>query len=244
MRKGFPGSSAGKESTCNAGDPGLIPGSGRFPGDGIGYLLQYSWASLGVQLVKNPPAMWETWFWSLGWEDPLEREWLPISDFWPGESHGLYSHFMWEREIQIREKWDRKPCATALKYYGLNFCVFTSHLDVKALASMWWCWQLGPLGGEQVLMRLQGWGLGHEISVLVKGIKTWACPFSRMWRHSKKVAITKPSLGGLTWPASCSWTFQPSELWEVGVCYLRQLTMVFCYGSLSRWRQMRAININ
>ena len=44
-----------------AGDPGLIPGSGRSAGEGIGYPLQYSWASLVAQLVKNPPAMWETW---------------------------------------------------------------------------------------------------------------------------------------------------------------------------------------
>ena len=70
---GFPDSSGGKESTCNAGDPGLIRGSGRSPGEGIGYPLQYSWASLVVQLVKNPPAMWKTWVRSLGWEDPLEK---------------------------------------------------------------------------------------------------------------------------------------------------------------------------
>ena len=58
---GFPGSSAGKESACNAGDPGLIPGSGRSPGEGMGYPLQYSWASLVTQLVKSLPAMQETW---------------------------------------------------------------------------------------------------------------------------------------------------------------------------------------
>ena len=63
------GSSAGKESTCNAGDPSLIPGSGRSTGEGIGYTLQYSVA----QLVKNLPAVWETWVESLGWKDPLER---------------------------------------------------------------------------------------------------------------------------------------------------------------------------
>ena len=57
---GFPGSSAGKESACNAGDLSSIPGSGRFPGEGIGYPLQYSWASLMTQMVKNLPAMWET----------------------------------------------------------------------------------------------------------------------------------------------------------------------------------------
>ena len=54
---GFPDSSVGKESAYNAGDPGLIPGSRRYAGEGIGYLLQYSWASLMAQLVKNPPAM-------------------------------------------------------------------------------------------------------------------------------------------------------------------------------------------
>ena len=56
----FPDSSVGKESACNAGDPGLIPGSGRSPRDGIGYPLQYSRASLVAQLVKNPPARQET----------------------------------------------------------------------------------------------------------------------------------------------------------------------------------------
>ena len=59
--KGFPDNSIGKESTCITGDPGLIPGSGRSAGEGIGYPPQYSWTSLVVQLVKNPPAMWETW---------------------------------------------------------------------------------------------------------------------------------------------------------------------------------------
>ena len=70
---GFPDSSVGKESACNARDPGSIPGSGRSAGEGIGYPLQYSWASLVAQLVKNPPTRQETWVQSLGWEDPLEK---------------------------------------------------------------------------------------------------------------------------------------------------------------------------
>ena len=70
---GFPHSSVGKESACNAGYPGSIPGLGRSAGEGIGYPLQCSWASLVAQLVKNPPTMWETWVWPLGWEDPLEK---------------------------------------------------------------------------------------------------------------------------------------------------------------------------
>ena len=59
--KDFPGSSTGKESACNAGDPGLIPGSARSAGEGIGWPLQYSWTSPVVQMVKNSPAMQETW---------------------------------------------------------------------------------------------------------------------------------------------------------------------------------------
>ena len=73
LHMGSPESSAGKESSCNAGDPSLIPGWGRSPGEGIGYPPQYFWASLVVQLVKNLPAMQETWVRSLGWEDPLEK---------------------------------------------------------------------------------------------------------------------------------------------------------------------------
>ena len=71
---GFPGGSAGRESACNAGDPGSIPGSGRSPEEGIGYPLQYSWTSLVAQTVKLLSTMWETWVQSLGWEDPLEKE--------------------------------------------------------------------------------------------------------------------------------------------------------------------------
>ena len=70
---GIPHSSVGKESACNAGDTSSISGSGRSAGGEIGYPLQYSWVPLVAQLVKNPPAMRETWVWLLGWEDPLEK---------------------------------------------------------------------------------------------------------------------------------------------------------------------------
>ena len=69
----FPGSSAGKGSACSAGDPGLIPGSITSPGEGLGYPIQCSWASLVAQMVENLPAMQETWDRSLGWGDPLEE---------------------------------------------------------------------------------------------------------------------------------------------------------------------------
>ena len=70
---GFPGGSDGKGSAYNAGDSGSNPGLGRALGEGIGYPLQYTWSSLVAQLVKNPPAIRETWVRSLGWEDLLEK---------------------------------------------------------------------------------------------------------------------------------------------------------------------------
>ena len=117
---GFPDSSVGKESTRNAGDPGSIPGLERSTVEGIGYPLQYSWASLVAQLVKNLLAMQETWVQSRGWEDPWRRERLPTPVFWPGEFHGLYSPWGC-KELNITERlslsyfprfdhWVRKIC--------------------------------------------------------------------------------------------------------------------------------------
>ena len=75
---GFPVSSASQESTCNAGDLSTIPRSGRSAGEGIGYSLQYSWASLMAQLVKNPPAMWEDLIPRLG-RSPAEGKGYPLT---------------------------------------------------------------------------------------------------------------------------------------------------------------------
>ena len=86
---GFPGSSAGKESICNAGDTNLIPVSGRSAGEGIGYPLQYSWASLVAQLVKNLSAMRKPWFDPWVGKILWRRERLPPLVFWSGEFHGL-----------------------------------------------------------------------------------------------------------------------------------------------------------
>ena len=86
---GFPDSSVGKESACNAGDPGVIPVSRRSAGERIGYPLQYSWASLVAQLVKNLPAMqspgFNLWVGKILWR----KERLSTPVFWPGEFHGL-----------------------------------------------------------------------------------------------------------------------------------------------------------
>ena len=85
---GFPHSSVGKESTCNTGDPGSTPGSGRSTGEGIGYPFQYSLAFLG-SAGKESTCNAEVR--SLGWEDSWRRESLPTPVFWPGEFHGLHS---------------------------------------------------------------------------------------------------------------------------------------------------------
>ena len=82
----FPGSSPGKEATCNAGDPSLIPGSGRSPGEGIGYPLQYSWASLVAQMLKNLLAMRRPGFNLWVGKIPWRRAWQPTPVFLPGES--------------------------------------------------------------------------------------------------------------------------------------------------------------
>ena len=102
-------SSVSKESACNAGDPGSVPELGRSAGEGIGYPLQYSWASLVTQLVKNPSAIRERpgfhpWVGKIPWR----REPLHTRVFWPGEFHGLYS------------PWSRKESDTTER-------LFTSH---------------------------------------------------------------------------------------------------------------------
>ena len=94
---GFPDSSAGKESTCNAGSLGSIPGSGRSTGEGIGYPLQYSWASLVVELVKNLPAMQETWVRDLGSIPGLGRS--------PGEGKGYPLQYSCLENPMDRKAW-------------------------------------------------------------------------------------------------------------------------------------------
>ena len=100
----FPGSSASKASACNAGEPSLIPGLGRSAGEGKGYPLQYSWASLVAQLVKESARN----VGDLGsipglGRSPGEGKGLPTPVYWPGEFHGLYS--AWGRkELDMTER--------------------------------------------------------------------------------------------------------------------------------------------
>ena len=90
--QGFPGDSAGKESACKAGDPGLIPGLGNSPGEGIGNPPQYSWASLVAQMLKNLFAMQENWFiGKIPWRRALQPTpvFLPRESTWTEEPGGL-----------------------------------------------------------------------------------------------------------------------------------------------------------
>ena len=115
LQFGFPGSSAGKESSCNARDSSSISESGRSPGEGIGYPLQCSWSSLVAQMVNNLPAVREIWVWSLGWEDPLEEGMATHSSILPGQSPwteepgGLQSMGL----QRVRHNWATKHCITS-----------------------------------------------------------------------------------------------------------------------------------
>ena len=102
---GFPSSSVGEESTCNAGDPGLIPGLGRSVGEGIDHPLQYSWASLVDQFVKNLPSMWETWVHSsiLAWRVPWTHSPWGRKESDTTEPLSLSSHF--SLEIRGLREW-------------------------------------------------------------------------------------------------------------------------------------------
>ena len=108
-------SSADKESVCNAGDPGSIPGSGRSPGEGKGCPLQpFPWASLVAQMVKNPPAMRETWVQSLGWKDPLEKGKAAHCSIAVAEASGLILQLIRpEKSLQVCQL-DTRPAAEPL----------------------------------------------------------------------------------------------------------------------------------
>ena len=159
---GFPDGSVGKDSACNAGDPGSIPGSGRSTGEGKGYPLQYSWASLVAQLVKNPPARWETPVQSLGWEDPLEK--------------GMATHFsilawrilwtVWSMGLQrVRHGW----VTFTFHFQGLQVILW-------AISHQLSCRDWNPHQGEEV----------NNADQTVD--KTWAAtilrPDLKKWKHT------------------------------------------------------------
>ena len=121
LGEGFPHSLAGKESTCNAGDPSSIPGSGRSSGAGIGDPFRYSWASLIAQLVKNYPQHRtpgvDPWVGKILWS----RAWQPTLVFWPGFSMDYTDHGDTKSQARLSDfqfhfhPWERKTKATEKK---------------------------------------------------------------------------------------------------------------------------------
>ena len=134
---------SGKESAYNAGDPGLIPGSGTSAREGTGCPLQYSWASLVAQLVRNLSAMQETWVQSLGLgRSPGKRIRLPTPVFWPGEVHGLYRQ--WGRkELDMIERLSLthsvpRTCFSGSHYFTMKYrliefsgCIWSNFLETS-----------------------------------------------------------------------------------------------------------------
>ena len=140
---GFHGNSAGKESACHAGDPSLIPGSGRFPGEGIGSPLQYPWASLVAQLVKNLPTVWETWVQSLGSEGPQ----LPGFDWlFPFPYQEVFTCYLFKYffgVLSVFSFWDpimRMLMHLMLSQWSLRLYSFFLPPPLFFLCSVLWWW--------------------------------------------------------------------------------------------------------
>ena len=145
----------GKESACNAGDPSWISGSGRSPGEGIGYPLQYSWASLVAQMIKNLPTMSETWVQSLGWENPLQK--------------GTATH---SSILAWRIPWTEET--GRLQSVGLH-----SHSDIKSVVLQPFSNQLSAItshlaGAHSHRGRCRwAWGVGHRLGVAMLRHAGW-----------------------------------------------------------------------
>ena len=127
----FPGSSVVKNLPVNAGDKSLILGLGRSPGERIGNPPQYSWASLVAQMIKNLPAVWETWVQSLGWEDPLEGSMATYSSVlawripldrgvWCATVHGVTKSQTWQKLSTAHKMYKHIKQKTAQILLGLK----------------------------------------------------------------------------------------------------------------------------
>ena len=148
---GFPSTSLGKESACNVGDPGSIPGSGRSAGEGIGYPLQYSLASMWlrwwrIRLQCGRPRF-DPWVGKIPWR----RERLPTPVFWPGEFHGLYSQ--WRHKESDKTEWLKNMCV----------CVY-----------IWWSKSINLLF---ILVRVSNWHM-YMYSYYIYIAVSFYSPFS------------------------------------------------------------------
>ena len=161
---GFRKSSVGRESACNAGDPSLIPGSGRSTGEGVGYPLRYSWVPLVAQLEKNLPAMQETRVPFLGWEDPLDNGKATHSSILAWRIPGLRT---------VGHDWATFTLSFVFVVYirnnGFYFLCNIYSYDIyyiyllRVLLSHWWLWYAPIFILPQSLvmpweLRIMGWG--------------------------------------------------------------------------------------
>ena len=141
----FLGSSVGKESTCNIGHPSSISGSGRSPGEGRSYPLQYSWTSLVAETVKNSPAMQETQVWSLGWEDPLEEGMVTHSIILPWRipmDRGAWRATVHGVAESDTTEWLNTAQHEYFVYMKLCICLFPTGVFHSALCPQGWLFLL------------------------------------------------------------------------------------------------------
>ena len=139
--RGFPDSSAGKEFACNAGDPCSIPGLGRSPGKGIGYLLQYSWTSLLAQMIKNPPVGF--WAWSLVGKIPWRREWQSTQYFClenPQAQRSSVGYSPWgHKELNTTEQLSINDLITPLLGICLEITIIRKNTCTSMLMASLFC---------------------------------------------------------------------------------------------------------
>ena len=192
---GFPDGSVSKESAYNVGEPGSIPGLGRSPGEGIGCPLQYLWASLVTQLVKNPPPMRETWVPSLGEEDPLEKGMATHSSLlawripWTEESGRPQSM----GSQRVRDDW----VTFTFKVNGLQLYPCLTHLNCYRSETGRW---QRPVKCSPLPVSVKGVSLGHPTSVclgIVCGCfptvrQDWVVETETSWPTKTKIFTIRP----------------------------------------------------
>ena len=201
---GFHDSSVGKESTCNAGDPSLIPGSGRSAGEGIGYPFQYSWASLVAQPVKNPLQCRRPGFNPCVGKIPWRRERLPTPVLWAGEFHGLYSPWgrkesdttEWLSLHSLRIDWFGPLMKEYIKVVFPHNTILFSHEGNEVLipAKMW--------------MKLKNIKLNEKAETITSCIMPFILNFQNWWVHLKNKSQRHSHgcqglIGGENWGLTC-----------------------------------------
>ena len=174
----FPDSSAGTESTCNAGEPSSIPGSGRSPGEGISYPLQYFWASLVAQMINNLPAMWENWVHPWVRKISWRRVWQPTPIF-------LHRESPW-----IEEPGELK--SMVLQKVGHDWA--NKHTCIVQLSVLWSFLFVQTPNGQRSLVGYSPWG--HKESDITEWLST--AQYNSQPKNSFNLKQTnKNSLGSL-----------------------------------------------